>query len=303
MLQQPMTVERLPAGVLTAVAILERIDECVCAVDRGLVITYANLASAGIFGRPATELVGRALADTLPSFSDTVLQHDLKDALRDGGTRRSDWALGTVEVSINPTPDGLWLRFRDVSAQRATEQQLRERNSILTMAEQSAGIGVWDVDLTTGMLSGTSQFWRIMGLPEIDHAVPIETTRAIRLPDDRKRVVQGFEEVVGNHAPSFEAEYRIRRPSDGEIRWIFGRGRLIRNGSGKALRYSGVDIDVTERKLAETILTDNGFVSAVPNWKPRLPAAPRQKRCFIRHKRWRRSGTWPAELRTISTTS
>src|SRR5882672_4429362 len=51
-------------------------------------------------------------------------------------------------------------------------------------------------------------------------------------------------------------EYRIRRPMDGKIRWIFGRGRLIRNALGQAVRYSGIDIDVTERKIAETILAD-----------------------------------------------
>ena len=36
------------------------------------------------------------------------------------------------------------------------------------------------LDLATGLLSGTPQFWRIMGLPEIDHPVPIETTRPLR---------------------------------------------------------------------------------------------------------------------------
>jgi signal transduction histidine kinase len=47
--------------------------------------------------------------------------------------------------------------------------------------------------------------------------------------------------VVGNHAESFEMEYRIRRPSDGET---------------TVDRYNGVDIDVTERKLAEAVLAD-----------------------------------------------
>jgi PAS domain S-box-containing protein len=250
-----MTDESLPAGIVAAAAILEGIDEGVCALDRALVITYANPATGRLVGRPPAALAGATFADVIPAGAGTLLQH-LNESLRDGHTRRSDWPTGTIEVNINPTSGGLWLRFRDVSTQRALEQQLRERTDILAMAEDSAGIGVWDVDLATGLLSGTRQFWRIMGLPEIDHAVPIETTRAIRLPNDRTRVIKGFEEVVGNHAASFEAEYRICRPSDGEVRWIFGRGRLIRDGAGKAIRYSGVDIDITERKLAEAVLAD-----------------------------------------------
>ena len=68
-----------------------------------------------------------------------------------------------------------------------------------------------------------------MGLPPTDQALPIETTRRLRLPEDRERLAEGFHNVLGNHAETFEMEYRIRRPSDGEIRWIFGRGRLIRD--------------------------------------------------------------------------
>ena len=39
--------------------------------------------------------------------------------------------------------------------------------------------------------------------------------------------------------------------ADGEVRWIFGRGRVIRDHDGSVLRYAGVDIDITERKSAE----------------------------------------------------
>ncbi len=136
------------------------------------------------------------------------------------------------------------------------EQQLRERDEILTMAEHAAGIGVWDIDLESQTVRGTPQFWRVMGLPPTDRALPIETTRRLRLPEDRARVAEGFQNVLGNHAETFEMEYRIRRPSDGEIRWIFGRGRLIRDTQGRAVRYSGIDIDITERKAGETALAE-----------------------------------------------
>jgi PAS domain S-box-containing protein len=139
---------------------------------------------------------------------------------------------------------------------RLLEQQLRERDEILTMAEHAAGIGVWDIDLENQTVRGTPQFWRVMGLPPTDQALPIETTRRLRLPGDRERVVEGFRNVLGNHAETFEMEYRIRRPSDGEIRWIFGRGRLIRDAQGRAVRYSGIDIDVTERKAGEAALAE-----------------------------------------------
>ncbi len=136
------------------------------------------------------------------------------------------------------------------------EQQLRERDELLTMAEHAAGIGVWDIDLESQTVRGTPQFWRVMGLPPTDRALPIETTRRLRLPEDRERLAEGFQNVLCNHAETFEMEYRIRRPSDGEIRWIFGRGRLIRDAQGRAVRYSGIDIDITERKAGEAALAE-----------------------------------------------
>ena len=59
-------------------------------------------------------------------------------------------------------------------------QQLKDRDALLTMAEESAGIGIWNIDLPTETVRGTPQFWRIYGLPPTDEALPIEVTRIIR---------------------------------------------------------------------------------------------------------------------------
>ena len=135
------------------------------------------------------------------------------------------------------------------------EQQLRERDALLTLAEEAAGIGIWEIDLEAGTVRGTRQFWKIMGLPPVDAPVPLEITRSLRLPEDRARVTRAFARLRDAEAASLEMEYRIRRP-DGEIRWIFGRGRLVRDPAGRPVQYSGIDIDVTERKAAETALRE-----------------------------------------------
>jgi PAS domain S-box-containing protein len=131
-----------------------------------------------------------------------------------------------------------------------------EREQVLALAERSAGIGVWDVDLQTGVAHGTAQFFRIYGLEPTDAPVPIEVMRAMRHPDDRQRVVDGFRHAIASGAETYEAEYRVVRP-DGEVRWVFGRGRVVRDADGTPRRYSGVDIDITERKQAEAALAES----------------------------------------------
>ena len=123
----------------------------------------------------------------------------------------------------------------------------------LALAEQSAGIGVWSIDLRTGLVRGTAQFFRIMGLEPTGDQVPVDALRALRHPDDRARVVEGFRNALEGGTDAYEIEYRIILP-DGRIRWIFGRGRVVRDASGKPIRYSGVDLDITDRKAAEAEL-------------------------------------------------
>ena len=140
---------------------------------------------------------------------------------------------------------------RDIRDPDRLLQALHEAHELLTLAEQSAGIGIWDREIETGMMRGTPTFFRLMGLEPTSDPVHMDVVRAVRHPDDARRVVEGFEAAVAKGLDIYESEYRIVRPSDGKVRWIFGRGRTIRDKSGKPVRYSGVDIDITERKQAE----------------------------------------------------
>ena len=124
----------------------------------------------------------------------------------------------------------------------------------LALAEESAGVGVWSIDLTTNRVRGTAQFFRIMGLEPTDESIPVEAVRALRHPADRDRVVEGFRAALEGGDDAYEIEYRIIRP-DGNQRWIFGRGRVIRDQDGIPLRYNGVDLDITDRKATEEALT------------------------------------------------
>ena len=74
----------------------------------------------------------------------------------------------------------------------------RERDETLALAEHSAGIGIWDMDMDTQMVRGTPQFFSIVGLPPSDELVPIERLRALRHPEDRAKVVKNFPRLFGH---------------------------------------------------------------------------------------------------------
>ena len=126
------------------------------------------------------------------------------------------------------------------------EEAVRVREEQLLLAE-AAGIGVWDIDIASDTVRGNAQYFRILGLEPTDKPVSMSLIRALRISGDKERVVAGFAEAIGSGKDSHENEFRVSRP-DGETRWIFGRGKVVRNSLGQPVRFSGVDIDITHQK-------------------------------------------------------
>lgn len=57
--------------------------------------------------------------------------------------------------------------------------------------------------------------------------------------------------IMASGAATAAYEYRVRRP-DGVIRWLEGAARLLYGAEGKVARVVGTNIDITQRKTAET---------------------------------------------------
>jgi PAS domain S-box-containing protein len=237
---------------VSAAEILDNFDDAFCAVDRDWHVIYLNRAGETLWNRSRAEVLGEIFDNAFPSWGGTEARQALVQAMEEKKPVRLETSVGDVSVRINMVPAdwGLTIHCRDISRKLRTEMELRERNDILMLAEQSAGIGVWDVDLATDTVRATPQFFRIMGLEPDTGSVAVERLRALRHPGDREAVVQGFRDALTNGRDAYESEYRIIRP-DGQTRWIFGRGRVIRDALGIPVRYSGIDIDITDRKEAE----------------------------------------------------
>jgi PAS domain S-box-containing protein len=68
-------------------------------------------------------------------------------------------------------------------------------------------------------------------------------------PDDRESVVNAVNNSVGNGA-KYDIEHRVVWP-DGEVRWLYESGDVMRDEDGKAQRMLGLVQDITTRKAFE----------------------------------------------------
>jgi PAS domain S-box-containing protein len=239
--------------------VLDVLPDPFFAVDRDFRILRVNRAAETVAGRSRSELLGRGLGVLLPPFDGSEAQAAMRRALAGGERQRAEAycpAAGLpLDLDIDPMPWGLAVTFRDIGLRRQMQARLTERDELLALAENCAGIGVWEIDVVTDTVRGTPQFFAIMGLEPTADSVPMEQLRALRLPDDRERLWQSYQRTLAG-GDAQEMEYRIRRP-DGAVRWIFGRGRLVRDAAGQPVRLSGVDVDVTARKLSEAALRES----------------------------------------------
>ena len=138
-----------------------------------------------------------------------------------------------------------------VSKFRAEEALARVHDN-LVLAQQSAGAGIWDWDLRTGKLDWSPELFRLFGLDPSTTEASYETWQTVVHPSDLTQAAERIDSAVRNRS-RLENEYRIVLPT-GETRWINALGDVVVEADGRALRISGICLDVTDRKQAEETL-------------------------------------------------
>jgi signal transduction histidine kinase/ActR/RegA family two-component response regulator/PAS domain-containing protein len=142
---------------------------------------------------------------------------------------------------------------------------LHDSEERLRVANQAAGIGTYDTDLTTGVAHFSPEMSTMLGLPR---GVPITLDQVLRMivPDDLaelQRIVAAGDQAAGDGIAHLEV--RVERP-DGELRAVSWSSRTFfdRSPAGpRAVRRVGACIDVTELRRAQRRLVTQNAVSRV----------------------------------------
>ncbi|HSE30865.1 MAG TPA: sigma 54-interacting transcriptional regulator [Pyrinomonadaceae bacterium] len=133
------------------------------------------------------------------------------------------------------------------------EAALRESESRLRLAQQAARVGTWEWDLRTNDSVWSEMIWKLLGLEPDDEPVTVDRFAAYIHPDDRDRALGKVRAVIASGKDDYHDEFRVIR-QDGKILWLSSKGGVIRSPDGSPERILGVNIDITERKLAEESL-------------------------------------------------
>ncbi len=140
-------------------------------------------------------------------------------------------------------------------ARQQSEQQLRKRERELSRVQEVGLVAGIDISFTDTIELSHSwrspEYQKLHGLlPGIEYETHDDWLRRIH-PEDRDRANRVLKEALNSGSPFYQSEYRIIRPIDGQIRWIFARVDIECDADEKPIRLVGAHIDVTERKQVE----------------------------------------------------
>ncbi|CAD77986.1 MAG TPA: hybrid sensor histidine kinase/response regulator [Rhodopirellula baltica] len=136
---------------------------------------------------------------------------------------------------------------RDLLLEKDRAQtSLRREARRLDMAIQAGGMAAWEWSKTHVYWS--EAFRRLHGFGK--NVQPSESAMFGSIVEsEREQIANHWSDAIEQNAP-FRSEFRINHPKLGE-RWLVAVGEPVKGKSGKTLRYTGLQWDITERKTAE----------------------------------------------------
>jgi PAS domain S-box-containing protein len=137
---------------------------------------------------------------------------------------------------------------RAISRRDDAVLRIHHRAEATESAQRAGGIGTFEIDIQSGKIFPSREFCHLFGLPERESFDVAEIERLV-LPEDRDAISKPTTRADGTAA--LDAQYRIRRPNDGAVRWIGWRSAFELDDRGKPRRLRGAVQDITERKRAE----------------------------------------------------
>jgi len=133
-------------------------------------------------------------------------------------------------------------------------EQVKDAKERLDLALEAANILIWDWDARrTNVFLGGS--WAIiLRVGKEAHAWTVDELAEMVHPDDLPKVKQALSDCLNAGESDYVAEYRVKTLAGGWV-WSLSRGRVVeRDAGGRALRITGVNVDIDDRKRAEAEL-------------------------------------------------
>lgn len=236
------------------------------AKDREGRFALVNEAFAAFLGVTAGDLLGRSNVDLISRSNAELVKHLQMDELEVMDTKcekffpevkitdaygKIHWLQTVMRPIISPDggADMILAVSTDITERKQMEDELRQSIERFETIARATNDAVWDWNLQTGYLWRNESFELLFGYGE-------EAEPSIRFwmehihPDVRDVITSSLYQVIEGEEKYWSAEYRFMR-HDGSYAYVYDRGYVIRDASGKGIRMIGAMMDMSERYAQE----------------------------------------------------
>ncbi|WP_242056424.1 MULTISPECIES: ATP-binding protein [unclassified Nostoc] len=234
--------------------ILESITDAFVALDREWRYTYVNEQATRLFQKTREQLLGKQIwQEVFPEVTELLLYQEFQRAISQQVAVVFEEFIATLgkwlEIHAYPSPDGLAVYFRDITARKRSELALRESEEKFRNIVQTANEGVWLIDQDAHTLYVNDQMAAMLGYStrEIIGSSVLEFC----FPEDIPAIQQHIKRNIDGNVDQFD--FRFRRKTGQEL-LVLACTSPVRDGQGNIIGALGMFTNVTYSKRAESAL-------------------------------------------------
>lgn len=179
----------------------------------------------------------------------TIYHNDI--LTRDGGRRSVAW-FNVAEFEADGSLKLLTCLGVDQTEQKNIEAALKLSEDRLRLALEAANNAVWDLNMRTGEVYYSPQWFTMLGYEPGEMPSTYETWRDLVHKDDLGTIEAQFEDRLRRDGA---LQYELRmRTKDGSWKWILSRGRVFEGDASEGMRILGTHTDIHDLKIAQEAL-------------------------------------------------
>jgi PAS domain S-box-containing protein len=245
--------------------LLDQLPHAVFVKDTRSVYRFGNRSFAQSLGITQAEIPGKTDYDLFPGHLAEKYREDDGKISKHGqvlsveeyypGFDGKRW-VSTVKVPVTDSSGSVTSIlgiFSDISDRKRAEEALRQSRELYRCLAEAGPVLVWSADGAGRPDFVNSRWCQYTGLTLDD--LQARGWKDLCHPDDVAMLTELGSGASEQGGP-VEAEFRFRR-FDGQYRWFWASAAAVKDASGKAVKWVGIALDITERRQAEEALHRN----------------------------------------------
>ena len=235
---------------------LDNMSDIAYMADAQLNVVWVNSAIERITGLPPEEIIGKPFLPLFIEADRASLMDVYKRTLLGESLENTLTFTSGVTCHFTSLPKrnakgeiiGTFGVARDITARLIAQKALQVSEDRLKKAQEAAGIGNWEYDMSTGRVWGSEEVFRIYEIERTSEYLPLDEVENHII--EAERVNQALVDLI-TKGDDYDIEFQITQKNSQRLLTIHSIADLIKDDEGNPVKVLGVIQDVTDKKVKE----------------------------------------------------